>query len=68
MPTLDLSNAQNLMYLGAVVEDTKSCTEQPVNTSEQIAEAQQQEISGVVLFITMALILAFFVGFYDKRN
>lgn len=66
MPTLDLSNAQNVMYLGAVVKDTKSYTEQLVNTPEQIAEAQHQEISGVVLFITMALILAFLVGFDDK--
>jgi len=57
---VDFSNAQSMMYWGAVLDDsTTTSTEQPALTSEQIAEKQHQDFIGVGLF---GIFLILFVG------
>lgn len=66
---LDFSNAQNVMYWGAAVDDsTTTSTEQPALTPEQIAEKQHQDLMGIGLFFLVLVWLIFLVKLGDRNT
>lgn len=65
---VDFSNAQSIMYWGAVVDDSTAHTEQPVKTPEQIAEELHQNNVGVGLFCLLLVLVISMMILADRKN